>query len=447
MERSKPSRAIGRLSARKVATAKAGMHHDGGGLYLQVTESAERDDDGHPILRRSWLYRYATGTGKQRRERQMGLGPLTVVSLGDARLAAGERRRERLAGKDPIEERKAARVAAQLERARGVSFKSAAEQFIDAHRAGWKSAKHAAQWGATLSTYVYGIFGDAAIADVDVAVVMKVLEQSMSAEKGKPAGTLWTARPETASRIRGRVESILDWATARGFRRGDNPARWKGHLENLLPKRSKVAKVEHHPALPYSEAGAFIAQLRQQQGMAAEALEFTILCASRTGEVIGAKLREIDVDAKVWTVPGERMKAGKEHKIPLSDAALLIAKRRVDAGGEYLFPGDKKSKPLSNMAMLKLLERMERDDVTVHGFRSTFRDWAAERTNFPREVAEMALAHVIEDKVEAAYRRGDLFEKRRQLMRAWAEWCSKPAKVAEVTPLTRAPAPPLDAYR
>jgi integrase len=417
----KQSRETGRLSAQTVKAAKAGLHHDGGGLYLQVTDTGAR----------SWLFRYSTGTSKKRnsaadgqvdgaakpkstkRERWMGLGPVSIISLRDARIAAADCRRQRWTGKDPIEERKAAKLAAQLERAKAVTFRAAAELCIAAMRAGWRNEKHSNQWAATLEAYAYPVFGDLPVQDVDVTLVMKAIEP------------VWTTKPETASRVRGRIESVLDWAAARGYRKGDNPARWKGHIENLLPKRSKVAKVAHHPALPYDEIGVFIQDLRRQAGEAAGALEFTILCASRTGEVIGARPEEFNVSEKVWIIPAERMKVGREHRVPLSEAALAIVKKRIEGGGAYVFAGGKKGKPLSNMALLKVLERMGRDDLTVHGFRSTFRDWAAERTNFPRDVAEMALAHTIGDKVEAAYRRGDLFEKRRQIMRAWADWCSK----------------------
>jgi integrase len=247
----------------------------------------------------------------------------------------------------------------------------------------------------------------------------------------KAVEPIWHAKPETASRVRGRIESVLDWASARGYRRGDNPARWRGHLENLLPNRSKLQRVEHHAALPYAQMAEFMAALRVQEGIAARALEFLILTAARTGEVIGASPSEIKDD--VWTVPAERMKGGKEHRIPLSAPALeIIEKMKMEHPGNFLFPGAKRGKPLSNMGMTMTLRRMERGDLTVHGFRSTFRDWSAERTNFPREVAEMALAHTVTDKVEAAYRRGDLFEKRRHLMASWASFATAPKTGAKV---------------
>jgi integrase len=282
-----------------------------------------------------------------------------------------------------------------------------------AHEAGWRNPKHRWQWSASLASYVYPHFGDLLVQAVDVGLVMRAV------------GPIWNTKSETASRVRGRIESVLDWATARGYRQGDNPARWRGHLENLLPKRSKVARVEHHAALPYPEIAGFMAGLRQQEGVAARALEFLILTAARTSEVIGAKWGEFNLAERLWTVPGERMKSGKEHRVPLSDAALAI----LGAPGEpaqCVFPGGKAGSALSNMALLMTLRRMGHADLTAHGFRSTFRDWAAERTNFPAEVAEMALAHTVGDKVEAAYRRGDLFQKRRQIMQAWARFCAAP---------------------
>jgi len=274
-----------------------------------------------------------------------------------------------------------------------------------------------------LETYAYPVLGKQPVQQVDTSLVMRVLEP------------IWTSKPETASRVRGRIESVIDWATARDHRRGENPARWKGHLENLLPKRAKVRRVKHHPALPYHDIPAFMAELRGREGVAAKALEFTILTAARISEIVGATPGELDRDVKVWTVPVGRIKGEKEHRVPLSEPASAIAKEMLQFGGNFLFPGGKPKKPLSNNGMLALLERMGRDNITVHGFRSTFRDWASEMTNYPREVAEMALAHVVEDKVEGAYRRGDLFEKRRQLMDQWAHYCAMPPAVGEVVPI------------
>jgi len=255
------------------------------------------------------------------------------------------------------------------------------------------------------------VFGSSPVQAIDLALVMKALEP------------IWTTKSETASRLRGRIEAVLDWATVSGYRKGENPARWRGHLGKLLPARAKIQKVEHHPALSYSEIGGFMEKLRTQEGIAARALEVLILTATRTGEVIGAEWDEINLSERVWVIPEARMKAGREHRIPLSGRALATLEQMNGIReSDFVFPGGKKGKPLSNMAMLAVLKRMKRDDLTAHGFRSTFRDWAAERTNFPREVVEMALAHTIENKVEAAYRRGDLFQKRTQLMEAWARF-------------------------
>ena len=390
---------IYRLSALKVANIKTfGMHADGGGLYLQVSSTGAR----------SWIFRFK----QNGRARDMGLGSLTSVSLATAREMAAECRRTRLTGVDPIEVRRTDRREAQLAAARSMTFDQCRNAFIEAHKSAWRNAKHRAQWTTSLATYVGPVFGAMPIQRVDVALVMKVLEP------------IWSTKPETASRVRGRIERVLDWAKVRGFRQGENPARWRGHLDALLPARSKVRKVEHHAALPYDHIATFMAKLRNAGGMAARALEFTILTAARTGEVLGARRDEIDFQAKVWVVPPGRMKSGREHRVPLSRAAISVLKdMQARHQDDLLFPGDRRGKPLSNMAMLMVLRRMGRDDLTAHGFRSTFRDWAAECTNFPREVAEAALAHVVGDKVEAAYRRGDLFEKRRRLMDAWAAHC------------------------
>jgi integrase len=417
------ARTINRLTTLKVAHAirKPGMYADGGGLYLQVSEGGA-----------SWIYRYMLkGVA-----REMGLGPLMLFGLKEARLKALDARRLRYEGVDPIEARRAARTQTKLDAARALTFKQCAEAYVKAHRAGWRNAKHAAQWDATLATYVEPVIGSLPVQAVDTALVMKVLEQEVPSGGGKPATSLWTAKPETASRLRGRIESILDWARVRGYRDGENPARWRGHLDKLLPARAKVRRVTHHAALPYAELPTFMTALRKQTGVAARALEFAILTAARTGETIGARWSEVDLAAKLWTVPASRMKAGKEHRVPLNERAIAILEEMkplsdVGSGGErpdqteaYLFPGGRHGQPLSNMAFLMLLRRMKRDDLTAHGFRSTFRDWAAERTNFPSEVAEMALAHTFSSKVEQAYRRGDLFERRRRMMAAWATFAA-----------------------
>ena len=398
-----------------------GMHSDGGGLYLQVTASGGK----------SWLYCYMLN-GKSR---EMGLGPLSSVGLADARKLAAECRQKRALGIDPIDARKAERAKAAVEAARSMTFKEAARSYIDAHKGSWRNAKHAAQWESTLETYAYPVLGPLPVQDITVSHVLKVIEP------------FWTTKTETASRVRGRIEAVLDWATVREYRNGDNPARWRGHLSEVLPARSRVQRVEHHAALLYAEMGAFMEALHAQQGIAARALEFAILTAARTNEVIGATWAEFDLKEVVWIVPAARMKAGREHRVPLSARAAAILSEMGKlakvgkARGEtpmYVFPGAKPGKPLSNMAMLALLKRMGRSDLTAHGFRSTFRDWAAELTAYPHEVAEMALAHTISNKVEAAYRRGDMFERRRRLMDDWAKFCSTPApQGSKVTPLQR----------
>ncbi|MDI1347254.1 MAG: integrase arm-type DNA-binding domain-containing protein [Pseudolabrys sp.] len=411
------ARTLNRLSDRKIKTAKPGMYADGGGLWLQVT--AGRDDKKN----RSWLYRFATGettkskNGKIRQvERLMGLGSLDIVSLADARRRATECRKMREQGLDPIEAKRVQRATQASIAAHAMNFDQCRDAYIAAHSGSWKSIKHAAQWLSTLATYASPVFGSLPVAAVDTPLVMKVIEP------------IWSSKPETANRVRGRIEAVIDWAAVRGFRpRGDNPARWKGHLDHLLPARSKVRAVVHHAALPYESIAAFMAELRQRNGASARALEFLILCASRTNEVIGARSNEIDEINKVWTISGVRMKANKEHRVPLSASALAVINRTSGSDSEYLFPGGEHGKALSNMAMAEMLKRMGRDDITVHGFRSTFRDWAAECTNFPNHVVEMALAHSVGDKVEAAYRRGELLEKRRQLMEAWDNYCASAA--------------------
>ena len=389
------------------------MHGDGGGLYLQVTEGA----DGTP--RKSWLFRYAVGG----RERQMGLGPLSDVPLAEARNRALAARELRRAGKDPIAEREAARAEASLVATKTMSFDECATAYIAAHRAGWRNIKHASQWTNTIATYCSPVFGELPVQLVDVGLVMKAIEP------------LWATKPETAGRVRGRIERILDWAKVRGYRDGENPARWRGHLDHLLPARGKIRRVQHHAALAYAEIPAFVTALRGRNAIAARALEFAILTAARTGEVLGAKWSEIDLDARVWVIPAERMKAGREHRVPLADRALEIIKNMMASKqNDYIFYGDRRA-TLSNMSLLMLLRRMGRNDITTHGFRSTFRDWVAEQTDCPSAVAEMALAHSIGNAVEAAYRRGDMLDKRRPLMAKWENYCTKPVASGTVTPI------------
>lgn len=386
---------VGRLS--KVP----GLYSDGGGLYLRVSSPTAA----------SWVFRYMIA-GKAR---EMGLGKYPDVSLAGARTRATEARGVKSQGGDPIDSRNSIKQNQLAVAAKAVTFKSATESYIKSNRTGWRNAKHASQWENTIAAYAEPIIGRLQIQTIDTGLVLNVLEP------------IWQTKPETASRVRGRIEAILDWAKARGHRDGENPARWRGHLDNILPPRSKVQRVKHHAALPFAELASFMMALRLHRGTSAKAFEFAILTAARTGEVIGAKWPEIDLSEKIWTVPGERMKAGREHRVPLSSraAAILTDAKVGDAASDKLvFGGNKPGSALSNMAFLMLLRRMGRNDVTAHGFRSTFRDWAAERTEFSNEVAEMALAHTVGNKVEAAYRRGDMFEKRRALMNAWSDVCS-----------------------
>ena len=404
------------LTALAVTRAKApGLYGDGNGLYLQVSRVGSK----------SWLLRFRLNG----RRRDMGLGALTDVSLADARVKAHDARKLIAGGIDPIDAKREAREAVALEKASAVTFKAAAEAYIAAHADTWRNKKHRDQWPNTLRDYVYPVVGKLPVAAVNVGHVVKILEP------------IWTKKPETSSRVRGRIEAVLDWAKARGYRTGENPARWRGHLENLMPERKRVAKVKHHPALPYADVGAFMADLKKMPGTAPLAFQFLILTAARTSEVIGAIWDEIDLTAKTWTVPAERIKTGKEHRVPLSEAALAILKKMGDPEkSKLVFPGGKKGKPLSTNALLAVLDRMNRDTITAHGFRSSFRDWCAEQTNYPREVAESALAHAVGDKVERAYRRGDLFEKRAQLMKEWAAYCAtvaKTEKAAKVIPIRK----------
>ncbi len=399
------------LSAAAVArTSKPGRYAVGDGLYLQVTTTGTK----------SWIVRYQ----RDGRARHMGIGPLGLVSLADAREQAREARRLLLQGIDPIEARHAQRLDARLQAATGITFRECAERMIAAHAAGWRNAKHRAQWRSTLATYCYPVFGELPAAGVDTGLVMQALEP------------IWTSKPETASRVRGRIEAVLDWAAARGHRTGENPARWRGHLDKLLPGRRKVRRVKHHAALPFAELPGFLAELRQREGIGARALEFAVLTGARTGEIVGAKWSEVDLATRVWTVPAERMKAVREHRVPLSDrAAELLEALPREKSNEHVFVGARLGQPLSNMALLETLRRMDRSDLTVHGFRSTFRDWAAERTSYPNHVVEMALAHAVPSAVEAAYRRGDLFDKRRRLMSAWADYCAQVPSIGAVVPM------------
>jgi integrase len=402
------------LTALRVAKAKkTGRYGDGQGLYLQVTNAGVK----------SWLLRFEHNG----RERWMGLGPLHTISLKEARDRARKARQQLLDGIDPLDARKAERAAQALEAARALTFDEATRQYFDQHERKWRNAKHRQQFLNTLATYAFPKIGRLSVAAIDTGLVLKCLEP------------IWHEKTETANRVRSRIESVLDWATVRGYRHGDNPARWKGHLDNVLPARGQIQKINHHAALPYADLPAFMTALKQREGVAARALEFTILTAARTGEVIGATWDEIDLTAKVWTVPAGRIKGGREHRVPLSDRAVAILKSLpCEDRNKFVFIGPRTG-GLSNMAMASVLDRMGCGDVTVHGFRSTFRDWAAESTGYPNHVVEMALAHVIGDKVEAAYRRGDLFDKRRKLMGDWAKFCATKLTIAaDIIPLRKA---------
>ena len=391
-----------------------GVWPDGRGLYLQVKNGS-----------RSWLYRFMIhGKG-----RWMGLGRFPDVSLAQARKAAEKARTLLRDGVDPIEARNQRKQAARMDAAQAITFETCATRYIEAHRAGWRNFKHAAQWTSTLQTYAYPVFGALPVQAIDTGLVMQALEP------------IWSKKPETATRVRQRIEATLDWATARGFRSGENPARWRGHLDKLLPKRSKVSVVRHHEAMPYGELPKFFEALSKQTTISAKAMVFTILTAARSGETRGATLGEIDLKNALWTVPPERTKSRREHRVPLTKEALTLLRSLSQMGTDadaLLFPNPQ-GRVLSDTAMRKYLqEDMEQPGLTVHGFRSTFRDWAAERTNFPRELAEASLAHVLRDKTEAAYQRGDMLDRRRTLMQAWAHFCSSNAATkGQVVPLRR----------
>jgi integrase len=397
---------IHKLSARAVATAKRpGWLADGGGLFLQVTIGV----DGKP--RRSWIFRFTAPDG---RRREMGMGSTYKVSLSQARHAAHAARKQLGANVDPIDARFAGRAAAKVARATVMTFEDCAIAYIEAHAPSWKNQRHRTQWRNTLKTFAFPVIGAKPVHHVDVTAIMRVVEP------------IWCDKHETARRLLGRVEAILDWAAIRGYRTGENPARWRGHLEKALPSIKKAVRVGHHRALPHGELPNFMARLSEQNGISARALEFCILTATRTSETLGARWSEFDLEAGLWIIPANRMKVPREHRVPLSQRALMALSENASkvTDTEFVFPNPNSGAALSNMALLATLKRMGRDDLTVHGFRSTFRDWAAEQTDFAREVAEAALAHSIGSAVEAAYRRGDLFCKRKALMTAWAAHCS-----------------------
>jgi integrase len=391
---------VGKLTALAAARVTAvGMHGDGDGLYLQVGSGGAK----------SWIYRFVLNG----RERYLGLGSANAIPLKRARELAAEARQLRAEGVDPVEQRRSVRVAKRVASAKTVTFDQCSAAYIAAHEAGWRNAKHRYQWRATLRDYASPVLGHLPVQDIDTDLVMQVIEP------------LWRTKTETASRTRQRVEAVLDWATVREYRQGANPARWRGHLQKLLPAKTKVSAVEHLAAMPYSDIPAFMAALRMRESISARCLELTILTAVRTSEAINARWAELDLAAGVWTIPGSRMKAGVEHRVPLAPRVVAILQGLYERRtGEYVFANVSTGRPISNMTMLKLLALMGPSQLTVHGFRSTFTDWAHERTDLPDIVIDMALAHKVGDKVQSAYRRGDLFDKRRKLMETWADYCA-----------------------
>jgi integrase len=391
-------RQLNMLTVLKIKSlSKKGLYHDGSGLYMQINPSGSK----------SWIFRFMLRS----KSRSMGLGPTQLVTLSEARMKAHTMRRLLLDGIDPIEHRKEERKVHV--KVIVPSFDECADTYITEHEQTWKNDKHKAQWRSTLKMYASPVIGKMPVNEVEDHHIKSILVP------------IWQSKHETASRLRGRIESVLDWATVHKFRKGENPARWKGHFEIMFAKLSKAKAANHHPALAIGEMPQFMTNLQIQQGNGARALEFLILTACRTGEVMGAQWSEFNLAEHYWLIPRERMKAAKEHKVALSKQAVkIIEAMRSDVNvSRYVFVGNKGDKPLSNMAMLMLIRRMNYEELTSHGFRSTFRDWIAEKTQYPHELAEMALAHSIGNKVEAAYRRGDMFEKRIQLMQDWADYC------------------------
>jgi integrase len=380
---------------------REGLHADGKGLYLKVQVDGSK----------SWIYRYQINGHR----RSMGLGGFPGLSLASARKARDIQRLQVSAGVDPLQTkrlRKEEAVAShKRSKAQLMTFQRCSEDYINQQAASWKSRKHEAQWTNTLATYANPVIGRLPVEEIETAHLLEIL---------KP---IWLQKTETATRVRNRIELVLDYAAAMQYRSGENPARWRGNLAHLLPKPSKVREIKHHPALPYSELPEFMSALLNAKGLAARALTLTILCATRTSETLNAEWSEINMETKVWTIPKERMKQNKTHRVPLSNQAITLLEDLKSTGrSNFVFPGSKRGKPLSNMAMTICLSRMGRGDITVHGFRSTFRDWVAEKTNYPQRVAETALAHRLKDGAEAAYQRGDLLEKRKQMMDAWAQY-------------------------
>jgi len=390
---------INKLTALKIArTSKPGKYGDGKGLYLYVKNS----------LAKSWVFRYE----RDGSEHYMGLGAVHIVSLAQAREKARKIHESLAQGIDPLQARKEASMQKRIEKAINITFDTCAVEYISMRKDEWKNEKHRMQWESTLKTYASPYFGEMYVRLIETSHILKALEP------------IWVIKTETATRLRERIERVLSFATTLGYRAGDNPARWVGHLQELLPKPQKLKKTQHHPSMPYSQVRDFFGLLGKERSLAARALELTILSACRTSEVLLAKWEEFDLSRRVWIIPGERMKSGREHRVPLADAALAILNKVSGMDTIWLFPGTKKGKPLPNMAMSVLLRRMNQSHATVHGFRSSFRVWAAEKTQHAAELAELALAHSVGSAVEQAYLRSDLFEKRRAMMQDWADWCT-----------------------
>jgi integrase len=406
------ARRIGILSALAVKhVAARGLHTDGNGLSLQVARGGSR----------SWIFRFRHAG----RRRHLGLGGFPAVSLAEARERAAAARAMLQAGKDPVAERQGQRIASMLADARAMTLKACSGAYIAAHAAGLKP-KSSRQWTQSLASHVFPIIGAMPVQAVDTAAVMQVLTP------------LWSTKTETASRVRGRIEAILDWAKVAGHRDGENPARWDGHLDHLLPAKAKVVQVAHLKAMPYAELPAFLTRLRAQNDIASRALEFAILVAARTGEVLGATWAEFDLGSRLWVIPGERMKMRKIHRVPLAPTSLALLGTLPGPHSGLVFPGTKVGKPLANTALLDALRRAGGDGVTVHGCRSAFRDWAGDRTEFARDVVEASLAHSVGDQTERAYRRGDALAKRSKLMEAWAAYLAdEVVPAAEVIELPR----------
>ena len=403
-------RQLGKLTALQVTKlTKPGLYGDGGGLTLQITKAGVK----------SWLFRFM----REGKAYGMGLGATHTFSLAEARQKALAARKLLADGLNPLTEKKEKLLAIALERARMMTFDQCSMAYIEAHKASWKNAKHLDQWTNTLATYASPVFGQLPVAAIDTALVVKCL------------APIWQTKTETASRLRGRIESVLGWAATSGYRTGENPARWKGHLENLLANISKTSRTKNHPSLPWQQVADFMAALKAREGNASRAIEFAILTACRSGEVRGARWSEFDFKEKVWTIPAARMKAHREHQVPLSEAAMAVL-ASMPQSGEFVFPGTK-GQPLSDMSLTAVIRRMNSakvkpvwvgaagEGITVHGFRSTFRMWTAETTAYPREVAEHALAHKLPDAVERAYQRGSQFAKRQSLMAEWATYCEQ----------------------